>query len=128
MDVTEEKKTAEIFRQNLATLLSSKSVSMRQLSKDIDASDSYVQKVLAENTNPSFEKIDCLSEYYDLKSWELFYDFEDATEYTLAIIQQLNHMPRHLLPHVQKYMEFLLQEQDSLPESGDMLSDVRKEE
>jgi len=110
-----EKKTIDIFRRNLLALLSQEpGISMRQLSQDIHASDSYIQKVLTNKTNPSFDKIDSLGEYFHLQGWELFYDFEDAAPDSLAIIQLMNTLPPALLPHVREYMQFLLDQYNNI--------------
>ncbi len=116
MDDT-EKKTIDIFRQNITALINQEPpISMRQLSQKICASDSYMQKVLSNRTNPSFEKIDSLGNYFHLQGWELFYDFDDAAADSLAILQMINRLPSDLYPHIREYLRFLLRQYDQLPQ------------
>ena len=54
---------------------SDETTSMRNLSTSIGASDSFIQKILTEKANPSLDKIDLISEYFDVESWEMLYNF-----------------------------------------------------
>lgn len=113
-----EKKTSDIFRQNITTLLNQKtSVSMRQLSQKINASESYIQKIMAGKTNPSLDKIDSIGEYFHLQAWELFYDYEEAASDCLAILQIIHRLPPALLPHIKEYINFVLKQYDQVMKS-----------
>ncbi len=104
-------KTIDIFRKNLLALIKQdEHSSMRNLSTSIGASDSYVQKIINSDANPSLDKVDSISEFFDVNSWEMFYDAENDENDNLAIIQLLNRMPSAMLPVVKHYIEYLLQE------------------
>ena len=71
------KKSSDIIRENLTYMLNNdENTSMRNLSTSIGASDSFIQKILTEKANPSLDKIDSISEYFDIESWEMFYNFK----------------------------------------------------
>ncbi|MCD8132838.1 MAG: hypothetical protein LUE19_03175 [Clostridiales bacterium] len=111
-------KTITIFRKNLLALLNQdEQSSMRNLSTSIGASDSYVQKIITSDANPSLDKIDSISEFFDVNSWELFYDAENDERENLATIQLLNRMPSAMLPVIKHYIEYLQQESPSEDES-----------
>ncbi|MCC8017191.1 MAG: helix-turn-helix domain-containing protein [Lachnospiraceae bacterium] len=103
----------DIFRKNLANLIQQDPhTSMRNLSTSIGASDSYIRKILAEGASPSFDKIDAISEFFNINSWELFYDADNDDNDSLATIQLLNRMPKDMLPVVQSYLDYLLNRQE----------------
>ncbi len=104
-------KTIDIFRKNLHFLLENdENASMRNLSTGIGASDGYIRKLLACGAAPSFGKVDEISEFFDINSWELFYDREDDESGLLATIQLVNRMPVSMLPVVRSYLEYLCEE------------------
>ncbi|MCD7981527.1 MAG: helix-turn-helix domain-containing protein [Clostridiales bacterium] len=110
-----EKKTIDIFRQNITSLMNQEpSVSMRQLSQKINASESYIQKLMSGKTNPSFDKLDSIGKCFHLHGWELFYDYEEAASDCLAILQMIHRLPHSYIPLIQKYMNFLLEQYDQL--------------
>ncbi len=109
------KKTSDILRDNLTALLNREdAVSMRQLSLHIGASDSYVQKLLTDQSSPSLKKIDAISDYFGLDSWTLFCDYADAAGESLEILQLVNQLPRSVRPHVLEYMKFLLKQNEDI--------------
>ncbi|MCD7982040.1 MAG: helix-turn-helix domain-containing protein [Clostridiales bacterium] len=106
----ERQKNIDIFRKNLRILLENdRHASMRNLSTSIGASDSYIRKVLAGDVTPSLERVDSICEFFDINSWELFYDAENDESEMLAAIELLNRMPVSMLPVVRCYLELLLQ-------------------
>lgn len=114
----QHKKSSEIIRENLTYMLNQEGTpSMRNLSTSIGTSDSYIQKILNQERTPSLDKIDSISEFFDVESWEMFYNFrKDRPEMPemLAIMQQLNKLSPTLLPSVKAYLDFLLAQQDEL--------------
>ena len=63
-----EKKSSQIIRENITYMINNdETTSMRNLSTSIGASDSFIQKILTEKANPSLEKIDLISEYFDFE-------------------------------------------------------------
>ncbi|MCD8217461.1 MAG: helix-turn-helix domain-containing protein [Clostridiales bacterium] len=109
------KKTSDILRNNLIALLNQEdAVSMRQLSLRIGASDSYVQKLLTDQSSPSLQKIDAISDFFGLDTWTLFCDYEDSAEESLEILQLINQLPRSIRPHVLEYMKFLLKQNEDI--------------
>ncbi len=108
------KNTMRTFRQNLTELLKEDSLtSMRNLSTSIGASDSYIRKILNNDASPSLDKVDDISEFFDINSWELFYDEDSDDRDSLAIIELINRMPADMLPLVKKYLEYLLEKENS---------------
>lgn len=72
----QHKKSSEIIRENLTYMLNQEGTpSMRNLSTSIGTSDSYIQKILNQERTPSLDKIDSISEFFDVESWEMFYNF-----------------------------------------------------
>ena len=103
------KKSSDIIRENLTYMLNNdENTSMRNLSTSIGASDSFIQKILTEKANPSLDKIDSISEYFDIESWEMFYNFRTDSPEMLPIMQQLQKLPPSALPAVKAYLAFLL--------------------
>lgn len=106
--------TVDIFRKNLRTLVENdRHASMRNLSTSIGATDSYIRKILAGKTAPSLSKVDSISEFFDINSWEMFYDADRDTSESLATIELLNRMPVSLLPIIRCYLELLLENTES---------------
>lgn len=111
----QHKKSSEIIRENLTYMLNQEGTpSMRNLSTSIGTSDSYIQKILNQERTPSLDKIDSISEFFDVESWEMFYNFRKDRPEMLAIMQQLNKLSPTLLPSVKAYLDFLLAQQDEL--------------
>ena len=111
----QHKKSSEIIRENLTYMLNQEGTpSMRNLSTSIGTSDSYIQKILNKKTSPSLDKIDSISEFFDIESWEMFYNFRKDRPEMLTIMQQLNNLSPALLPTVKAYLDFLLAQQDEL--------------
>ena len=111
----QHKKSSEIIRENLTYMLNQEGTpSMRNLSTSIGTSDSYIQKILNKKTTPSLDKIDSISEFFDVESWEMFYNFRKDRPEMLTIMQQLNNLSPALLPTVKAYLDFLLAQQDEL--------------
>ncbi|MCD8217296.1 MAG: helix-turn-helix transcriptional regulator [Clostridiales bacterium] len=107
------KKTIHTFRQNLTELLSEDSLtSMRNLSTSIGASDSYIRKILNDDASPSLDKVDDISEFFDIDSWELFYDEDSDDDDSLAIIEMIRRMPADMLPLVKRYLEYLIEKEN----------------
>lgn len=111
----QHKKSSEIIRENLTYMLNQEGTpSMRNLSTSIGTSDSYIQKILNQERPPSLDKIDSISEFFDVESWEMFYNFRKDRPEMLTIMQQLNKLSPTLLPSVKAYLDFLLAQQDEL--------------
>lgn len=103
-----ENRTQDIFRNNLQALLNRDSKSsMRNLSASIDASESYIQKVLAGTISPSLDKINDICEYFDVDCWQMFVPHDESTQEVLAILQILRRMPQDALPAIIAYLEFI---------------------
>ena len=104
------RRNIDIFRENLLILLENdEHTSMRNLSTSIGASDSYIRKILNGDLVPSLDKVDSISEFFDVDSWKLFYDAENDEPGIGATIELLNRMPLSLLPIVRSYLEYLLE-------------------
>lgn len=103
-----QKKSSEIIRENLTYMLNSdETTSMRNLSTSIGASDSFIQKILTEKANPSLDKLDSISEYFSIESWEMLYNFRKDNPDMLSIMQQLKELPPSALPVVKEFLAFL---------------------
>ncbi|MCD8364844.1 MAG: hypothetical protein LUC83_03340 [Clostridiales bacterium] len=106
--------TIDIFRRNLSARLEEEPLtSMRNLSTSIGASDSYIRKILYSESSLSLDKVDDISEFFDVNSWELFYDAEADKNDSLATLELINRLPTGLLPVVRDYIKFLLEKQES---------------
>ncbi len=112
--------TMDIFRRNLSALLTKdRLVSKRFLSTSIGADDSYIRKIMTQDTSPSFEKIDAICEFFDVNSWELFYDGSADEKETLATVELINRMPASMLPVVKSYYENLVSRSETSDQSGE---------
>ena len=108
----QHKKSSEIIRENLTYMLIQEGTpSMRNLSTSIGTSDSYIQKILNQERTPSLDKIDSISEFFDVESWEMFYNFRKDRPEMLAIMQAITDK---YAPSVKAYLDFLLAQQDEL--------------
>lgn len=108
--MSKEKKLGDILCENILALMEQRRrYSMRRLSLEIGASDSYIQKILSQKARPSLDKIDDISNYFGCESWELFYDYDTlhVSEY-IEVVQMVSKMPEACLPFLRDYMEFLL--------------------
>ena len=104
-----EKKSSQIIRENITYMINSdETTSMRNLSTSIGASDSFIQKILTEKANPSLDKIDLISEYFDVESWEMLYNFRKDNDDMLHILQMLQKLPASPMPVVKEFLTFLL--------------------
>ena len=98
----------EIFIKNLEALLrNDPKYSMRKLSTDIGASDSYIQKVLNRKTSLSVDKVDSICDHYEVEAWEMFFTGANSQKEVLAIIQILHRFPEDALPIARAYLEYL---------------------
>lgn len=106
-----EKKSSQIIRENITYMINNdETTSMRNLSTSIGASDSFIQKILTEKANPSLEKIDLISEYFDVESWEMLYNFRKDNNDMLSILQMLQKLPDSSMPVVKEFLAFLLKQ------------------
>ena len=106
-----EKKSSQIIRENITYMINSdETTSMRNLSTSIGASDSFIQKILTEKANPSLDKIDLISEYFDVESWEMLYNFRKDNDDMLHILQMLQKLPASSMPVVKEFLTFLLKQ------------------
>ena len=104
-----EKKSSQIIRENITYMINNdETTSMRNLSTSIGASDSFIQKILTEKANPSLEKIDLISEYFDVESWEMLYNFRKDNNDMLSILQMLQKLPASSMPVVRDFLAVLL--------------------
>lgn len=68
----------QIIQDNILDLLDERNISMRQLSADIDCSDSYIQKMLNGKLVPGLDKLTLIAEYFGIPVWRLFLSEELA--------------------------------------------------
>lgn len=68
----------KVIQNNILELMSESNISMRQLSADINCSESYVQKILSGNITPKLEKLQIIAEYFDVPVWALFLSTENT--------------------------------------------------
>ncbi len=105
------KKLHDIFESNLTELMNHEqnhAPSMRYLSTCIGASGGYIQKMLTSDSLPSLDKLEAISEHYDVEVWSLLYDYSNQQKQILPIIQQLNRLPEEEFPVVAQYLQFLI--------------------
>lgn len=62
----------KIIQGNILELMSKSNISMRQLSADINCSESYVQKILSGDFTPKLERLLDIAEYFNVPIWMLF--------------------------------------------------------
>lgn len=114
-----QKKSSDIIRENLTYMINNdETTSMRNLSTSIGASDSFIQKILTEKANPSLEKLDSISEYFSVESWELLYNFRKDNAEMLSIMQQLQELPSSALPMVKEFLNFLQKQCNNFSEKN----------
>lgn len=68
----------KVIQTNILELMSRSNISMRQLSADINCSESYIQKILSGDFTPKLEKLLDIANYFSVPLWMLFLD-KDAT-------------------------------------------------
>lgn len=105
------KKIHDIFETNLNELMNNEqnhAPSMRYLSTCIGASGGYIQKILSSDSMPSIDKLEAISDHYDVEAWMLLYDYADHEKQILPILQQLNKLPEEEFPVVAQYLQFLI--------------------
>lgn len=78
-------KLQKVIQNNILKLMSESNVSMRQLSADINCSESYVQKLLNGDFHPKLEKLTDIADYFHVPIWALFL----SEELTSDKIQQI---------------------------------------
>lgn len=76
----------KIIQNNILNEMNKANISMRQLSADINCSESYVQKLLNGNFVPTLEKLKDIAEYFKVPIWTFFL----SEELTTGKIQQIN--------------------------------------
>lgn len=65
-------KLKKIIQGNILELMSQSNISMRQLSADINCSESYVQKILSGDFTPKLERLLDIANYFQVPIWMLF--------------------------------------------------------
>lgn len=65
-------KVKKIIQDNILNEMEKADISMRQLSADINCSESYVQKLLNGNFVPTVEKLSIIADYFQIPLWKLF--------------------------------------------------------
>lgn len=68
----------KVIQHNILNLMSETNISMRQLSADINCSESYIQKILSGEFTPKLERLLDIANYFEVPLWTLFLD-RDAT-------------------------------------------------
>ena len=63
-----------ILRKNIQNLLDKTGISMRELSLAIDAAPSYIQKMMADEYDPSMDKLFAIAKHLDVPVAALFMD------------------------------------------------------
>lgn len=62
----------KIIQSNILDLMSQSNISMRQLSADINCSESYIQKILSGDFTPKLERLLDIANYFNVPIWMLF--------------------------------------------------------
>lgn len=73
-------KLKKTIQGNILELMSKSNISMRQLSADINCSESYVQKILSGDFTPKLERLLDIAEYFGVPIWMLFFSPDDAPD------------------------------------------------
>lgn len=68
----------KVIQNNILELMAESNISMRQLSADINCSESYVQKILSGNFTPKLEKLMIIADYFQVPIWTLFLSAENT--------------------------------------------------
>lgn len=79
-------KLKKIIQNNILNEMNKANISMRQLSADINCSESYVQKLLNGDLVPTLEKLNTIAEYFGVPIWTFFL----AEELTTGKLDQIN--------------------------------------
>lgn len=75
----------QIIQNNILALMDEHDISMRQLSADMNCSESYAQKLLNGDFVPKLDKLLMIAEYFDVPIWRLFL----STELTTGKLQEI---------------------------------------
>ena len=90
MIYTTEKMCMDILKKtiqnNIFNEMTKANISMRQLSADINCSESYVQKLLNGNFVPTLEKLNVIADYFNVPVWSFFL----SEELSQGKLQQIN--------------------------------------
>lgn len=70
----------KVIQNNILELMAESNISMRQLSADINCSESYVQKILSGNFTPKLEKLLDIADYFQVPIWTLFLSEENTPD------------------------------------------------
>lgn len=70
----------KVIQNNILKLMSESNISMRQLSADINCSESYIQKILSGNFVPKVERLQCIADYFHVPIWALFLSEENTPD------------------------------------------------
>ncbi len=70
----------KVIQNNILKLMSESGISMRQLSADINCSESYVQKILSGDFTPKLERLLDISDYFNVPIWALFLSEENTPD------------------------------------------------
>ena len=97
----------KVIQTNILELMSKSNISMRQLSADINCSESYIQKILSGDFTPKLEKLLDIANYFGVPLWMILLDKnatpdkiiqieaflytldEDALDATLHIVKRI---------------------------------------
>lgn len=69
----------KIIQKNILDLMEERNLSMRQLSADMNRSESYAQKLLNGDFVPKLDKLLIIADYFEVPIWRLFLSTELAT-------------------------------------------------
>ena len=69
----------KIIQNNILELMEERNLSMRQLSADMNRSESYAQKLLNGDFVPKLDKLLIIADYFEVPIWRLFLSKELAT-------------------------------------------------
>ena len=69
----------KIIQNNILELMEERNISMRQLSANMNRSESYAQKLLNGDFVPKLDKLLMIAEYFNVPIWRLFLSTELAT-------------------------------------------------
>ena len=75
----------KIIQNNILALMEERNISMRQLSADMNRSESYAQKLLNGDFVPKLDKLLLIAEYFNVPIWRLFL----STELTTGKLQEI---------------------------------------
>lgn len=102
-----DKTTAAYLRENILCRMEENNISMVQLSLQIGASESYIQKVLSGEIRPSLERVDAISRYFGCEPWELISDRKEDTRAYVKTIEMMSQLSEQQLSVLHDYLEHL---------------------